>query len=181
MAVTWILVLFDAAKFERLTRFIPACDEDKAHQATPCLIGGDQGIGGVRELQTRFRFSIGDFDWPQDYRFPLPQLGGFSDLRFKNLHLWGDFNINVASVMTEQVIPLVLIALFTVLIIYALFRIGWARNTRDVMIIMFTGAMAAYLTLTIVGSFFRGQGQELVLPTDIKVDCGTLAAPPGCP
>ena len=181
MAVTWVLILFDAAKFERATRFIPGCAEGDAHPWPPCLTGGDPGIGGSSELKNRLRFSFGDFDWPKDWHFPLPQLGGFSDLKFKNLHLWGDFNINVASVLTEQALPVGLIIGFTLLIIYALFRIGWARNTRDVLIIMFTGAMAAYLTLTIVGSYFRGQGQALVLPTDVKVDCGTLAAPPGCP
>jgi len=180
MVVTWVLILFDAAKFEQLTRFIPSC-KDEPHPWPPCLTGGSQGIGGVRELQTRLHFSIGNFDWPRDYKFPLPQFWGFSELRFKNLHLWGNFHINVAAVMTEQIIPLSVIIILTLLIIYALFRVGWARNTRDVLIIMFTGAMAAYLTLTIVGSFFRGQGQALTVPSSIHVDCGTLASPPGCP
>lgn len=181
MAVTWLLVLFDAAKFERLTRFIPSCNEAEAHHWPPCLIGGEQGLGGARELQTRLRFSIGNLDWPQDWSFPLPKFGGLSELHFKNLHLWGDFNINVAAVIVEQVIPLLVIVGLALLIIYVLFRFGWVRTTRDVMIIMFTGAMASYLTLTIIGSFFRGAGQELVLPTDVRVDCGTLPTPPGCP
>ena len=180
MAVTWLLVLFDAGKFERLTRFFPTCNEEEPHHWPPCLVG-DTGLEGLRELQTRMRFSIGDFDWPQDWRFPLPKLGGFSELRFKNLHLWGDMNINVPAVMVEQVLPLLIIVGLALLIIYVLFRIGWVRTTRDVMIVMFTGAMASYLALTIIGSFFRGPGQALVLPTDVRVDCGTIPTPPGCP
>jgi hypothetical protein len=37
---------------------------------------------------------------------------------------------------------------------------------------MFTGVMVAYLVLSMVGSFFRGQGQNLIWPTEIKVDEG---------
>jgi len=181
MAITWLLVLFDAGKFERLTRFFPTCSEDAQHHWPPCLTGGANGLGGARELYTRLRFSIGDFDWPQDWRFPLPKLGGFSELHFKNLHLWGDMNINVAAVMVEQVIPLVIVFGLAALLVYGLFRIGWVRTTRDVMIVLFTGAMSSYLALTIVGSFFRGAGQALIPPTDLRVDCGTVPAPPGCP
>jgi hypothetical protein len=181
MAVTWLLVLFDAGKFERLTRFFPTCAEEAVHHWPPCLAGGPEGLGGVRELETRLRFSIGGLDWPQDWRFPLPKLGGISELHFKNLHLWGDMNINVAAVMVEQVIPLLIIFGLAFLWVYVLFRVGWVRTTRDVMIVLFTGAMAAYLALTIVGSFFRGPGQALLPPTDLRVDCGTVPTPPGCP
>jgi len=70
------------------------------------------------------------------------------------------------------VIPLSSIVFFALLIIYVLFRMGWVRTRRDVMIVMFTGVMAGYLALTLVGSFLRGQGQDLILPWDIKVDEG---------
>jgi hypothetical protein len=60
----------------------------------------------------------------------------------------------------------------TLLIIYATFRVGWLRTRRDLFIVMFTAVMAAYLTLSMVGSFFRGQGQALIWPTEIKVDEG---------
>jgi hypothetical protein len=32
--------------------------------------------------------------------------------------------------------------------------------------------MAGYLALTLVGAFFRGPGQDLIWPTEIKVDEG---------
>jgi hypothetical protein len=40
------------------------------------------------------------------------------------------------------------------------------------MIVMFTGVIFAYLTLAMVGSFFRGEGQDLIAPWNIKVDEG---------
>jgi hypothetical protein len=40
------------------------------------------------------------------------------------------------------------------------------------MIVMFTGVMAGYLALTLVGSFLRGAGQDLIAPWDIQVDEG---------
>ena len=75
--------------------------------------------------------------------------------------------------MAEQVIPLTLtIVVFPGLIIYTLFRIGWVRTRRDVLIVMFTGAVMAFVTLTLVAAFFRGQGQDLIWPWKIKVDEG---------
>ena len=40
------------------------------------------------------------------------------------------------------------------------------------MIVMFTSVMAGYLALTLVGSFVRGPGADLIPPWDIKVDEG---------
>jgi hypothetical protein len=70
------------------------------------------------------------------------------------------------------VLPLVTIVSFAVLIIYVLFRLGWVRTRRDVFIVMFTGVLTAYLTLSMVGSFFRGEQQALIWPWEIKVDEG---------
>jgi len=185
IGVTWLLVLFDAAKFEKLFRWIPSCDINSAtgnlqgHQFPPCLADtaeGHVGFLGARDFQTRFMFSIGDLDWPADVdHIPWPlndwtwNLGAIG---LSGIHGWGGEHLNLAAAFAEQILPLVLIFFFTVLIIYILFRVGWVRNIRDIMIVMFTGALAAYLTLTIVGAFFRGAGQALILPTDIKVDEG---------
>ena len=81
-------------------------------------------------------------------------------------------HLNIPSIMAEQVIPLSSIAFFAVAIIYVLFRIGWLRNKRDLFIVMFTAVLVAYLTLSMVGSFFRGEGQNLIWPWEIKVDEG---------
>jgi hypothetical protein len=37
-----------------------------------------------------------------------------------------------------------------------------AQTKRDHMIMQFSGFIAVYVTLTIIGTFFRGQGLELV-------------------
>jgi hypothetical protein len=81
-------------------------------------------------------------------------------------------NLNVATIMAEQVIPLSTIVFLAIAIIYVLFRIGWLRTRRDLFIVMFTAVMVSYLTLSMVGSFFRGEGQALIPPWDIKVDEG---------
>ena len=183
-----ILVSFDAGdrtKFEYATRWIPACEQGAAHQGTPCLQDGESGkhvgMTGTNDLSSRLRFyvpfpavlGIDDkkLDWPGDLsHIPVP----FNDVCFQwhGQHLWCDMHINLPVTMTQQVIPLTVIALATVTIIYALFRIGWIRTRRDLFICMFTGVMVAYLVLSMVGSFFRGQGQALIWPTEIKVDEG---------
>jgi hypothetical protein len=48
-------------------------------------------------------------------------------------------------------------------------RATLARTRRDHMILMFSGFIAVYVTLTVVGTFFRGPGQNLV-PYSIFVD-----------
>ena len=81
-------------------------------------------------------------------------------------------NLNVANIMAEQVLPLSTIVFFSLLIIYVLFRLGWLRTKRDLFIVMLTGVMVAYLVLSLVGSFFRGQSQALIWPWEVKVDPG---------
>lgn len=184
-------------KTEMLTRWIPACSPDATHQGTPCLRdeeGADHlGLVTGKDLSKRLEFSFpfpdfaldilsnekdeeatdrdGKLDWPRDIdHVPVP----FNnvDCCYGSLHLWKDMHLNIPSIMAEQVMPLSTIVFFALLIIYVLFRLGWVRTRRDVFIIMFTGVMAAYLTLSMVGSFFRGEGQGLIPPWDIKVDEG---------
>jgi menaquinol-cytochrome c reductase cytochrome b/c subunit len=192
-----LLVIFDAGDrthTEYLTRWIPSCEVPPVdaqghaaviHQTTPCLTDAagvsHAGLTGTSELYTRFQFAIpfphvlgvndGYLDWPKDVtNIPVP----FNNICFQwhGQHLWCDMHINLPATMTQQVIPLSTIAFFAVLIIYVLFRIGWLRTRRDIFIVMFTAVMASYLTLSIVGSFFRGQGQALIWPWQIHVDPG---------
>jgi hypothetical protein len=176
-------------KTEMMTRWIPSCDSDDAHAGMPCLTDEEgvshQGIISTKDIAKRLQFSFpipewfgeptsdGEMDWPQDVdKIPVPFNGATCDLSYGSLHLWCDMNLNIATIMAEQVIPLVTIVFLAVAIIYVLFRIGWLRTRRDLFIVMFTSVMVAYLTLSMVGSFFRGQGQALIPPWDIKVDEG---------
>jgi hypothetical protein len=186
------LVVFDSGDrthTEYFTRWIPSCNpevqDSGAHAKTPCLtdaVAGDHvGLAGTADLANRLHFAVpfphilgindGWIDWPKDLsNIPVP----FNNVCFQwhNQHLWCDMHINLPTTMTQQVIPLSTIAILTVVIIYALFRIGWLRTRRDLFIVMFTGVMTAYLVLSMVGSFFRGQGQALIWPWEIKVDPG---------
>lgn len=188
VTVSVALVVFDSGdrtQTEYLTRWIPSCDPAAEHQGTPCLrdeAGAEHlGIVSTKDFSKRLEFSIPfpnmlgvsdkNLDWPRDLdRIPVP----FNNIcgNIGSFHLWCGMNLNIPAIMAEQVIPLVTIVFFALLIIYVLFRIGWVRTRRDVFIIMFTGVMAAYLTLSMVGSFFRGQGQALIWPWEIKVDEG---------
>ncbi len=197
LVVSFGLVVVDAGDTtgtERLTRWIPACSEDAVHAAWPCLRdepGAEhKGILSTKDFSKRLEFSIGHLDWPEDFsRVPWPfnrtnedgwsitdpkgwgdwNLGGIG---LGNIHGWGGEHLNIPSAVAEQVIPLSTIAFFALLILYVLFRLGWLRTRRDVMIVMFTGVMAGYLALTLVGSFVRGPGADLIPPWDIKVDEG---------
>ena len=188
--VSFGLVVLDAGDrthTEYLTRWIPPCDLEASHQGLPCLRTDEGlkhlGIVNTKDLSKRLQFSVpspkifgnptadGHLDWPEDVdKIPVP----FNNLdwSWKNFHLWHDMNINLPAVIAEQVIPLSTIVFFAVLIIYVLFRLGWVRNRRDIFIIMFTAVIFSYLALSLVGSFFRGQGQGLIWPTEIKVDEG---------
>ncbi len=188
--VSAVLVAFDAGDrthTEYLTRWIPSCDPEAQHQGFPCLRdekgAGHLGIVTTKDIAKRLQFSFpvpkifgeptsdGELDWPQDLdRIPVP----FNNIcgNIGSFHLWCDMNLNIPAIIAEQVIPLSSIAFFALLIIYVLFRLGWVRTKRDVFIIMFTGVLASYLTLSMVGSFFRGPGQALIWPWEIKVDEG---------
>ncbi|MCH7484653.1 MAG: hypothetical protein IIA90_05835 [Chloroflexi bacterium] len=182
------LVSFDAGErtyAERLTRWIPSCNAEAQHQGTPCLQDAEgeehTGLLSTKDISKRLEFSVpwpnflgvddSNLDWPRDLdRIPVP----FNNIcgNVGSFHLWCDMNLNIPSIMAEQVIPLSTVAGFAVAIIYVLFRVGWLRTKRDLFIVMFTAVLVAYLALSMVGSFFRGEGQNLIWPWEIKVDEG---------
>lgn len=186
--ISGLLVVFDAGDrthTEYLTRWIPACEVGAAHQGTPCLRDAEgashTGIITTNDIATRMEMSMpfphilgiddGHLDWPGDLdNIPVP----FNSIcgNIGSFHLWCDMHINAPATFTQQVLPLSMIAVLSVSLIYVLFRIGWLRTKRDLFIVMFTAVMAAYLTLSMVGSFFRGHGQALIWPWEIKVDEG---------
>lgn len=109
-------------------------------------------------------------DWTKSIWTPLPGLstGG---LDFAH---WNVFNpnanatnlhINLPALIVEQLIPIACMAIAPVILVF-LIR-PWGRSMRDAMIALFTGFMACWLTLTIVGTAFRGQAMELLPPWEI--------------
>jgi len=172
--VTWILVLFDAGKFERITRWFPGLtpvEEQRSVEVSPGVFetateSVTKGFLSTKDLAKRWEWSIGKLDWPEDFdHIPIP----FNDMSWIP---WHGMNINLPTTLAEQILPLSLIFLLAVLAIVIQWRFGWVKTRRDVFIVMFTGVMAGYLVLSVIGSFFRGQGQALIPPWDIKVDPG---------
>lgn len=190
VVVSVFLVVVDAGDrthTEYVTRWIPSCEIGAEHQGWPCLKDDEGakhlGIVSTKDLAKRLEFSFpvpkifgnptsdGKLDYPRDVdHIPVP----FNNIcdNIGSFHLWCDMHLNIATIMAEQVIPLVTVVGMALLIIYVTFRVGWLRTKRDLFIVMFTAVMASYLTLSMVGSFFRGQGQALIWPTEIKVDEG---------
>jgi len=77
---------------------------------------------------------------------------------------WYDLNLNLPAFVVEILIPTLTMVGLPLLLIYVLWRIGWLRTRRDVMLVLFTGFLATYWTMTVVGAAFRGAGQLLVWP-----------------
>ncbi len=192
LVVTAALVAFDAGdrtRTEYATRWIPSCDHalNTGHAGLPCLRdpGGVKhtGLITMKDISKRLEFSFpfpkifgeptsdGQMDWPRDLdHIPVP----FNnvDCCYGSLHLWKDMHLNIANIMAEQVLPLCTIVFLALLLLYILFRLGWLRTRRDVFIVMLTAVMVSYLTLSMIGSFFRGQSQALIWPWEVKVDPG---------
>lgn len=151
LLINWLLILFDAGKFEKITRWFPG-------------LQGQKGLLGVKDFETRFAWP----EWSKSIPVPFNDV----DAHFKGLHLWPDFHLNLPGMLAGQVIPLSLIFIFTLVLLYALYMFGWLRTRRDLVIALFTGFFFTYFALTITGSFFRGPGQDLVPPWGIVVDEG---------
>ncbi len=185
---------FVSFKTEMLTRWVPACSANPEDVSWPCLrdeAGADHtGFVSTKDVSKRLEFDVFGVNWPDDldhvawpfnrrnedgWSITDPKGWGdwnLSSIGLGSIHGWGGEHLNIPAAVAEQVIPLSGIAFSALFIIYIFFRLGWVRTRRDVMIVMFTGVMFGYLALTLIGSFFRGEGQELIGPWDIKVDEG---------
>src|SRR3970040_1015264 len=121
---------------ERFTRWIPACPEESAAVDWPCLRdeagAAHKGIVSTKDIAKRLEFEVLGVKWPEDLDhigWPFNDSLGDWDLGaigLPNIHGWGGEHLNIPAATAEQVIPLSSIAFFAVLIIYILFRLGWA-------------------------------------------------------
>lgn len=159
IALTVLLILFDAGKFEPITRWFPGLPEG-------------QGLNGTRTLQTDWQWSAGSLDYPQDFT-SVPAPFDINNINLpgdrKVFLYWNDGEIDLVAFMVEQVIPVTVIIVLSVVLVLILKALRWAATTRDVMIALFSGFMAVFLVLTVVGTAFRGEGQNLVPPWDVPV------------
>jgi hypothetical protein len=142
-------------------------------------------LGGLVPLLQKGAGHDGTLDWPKDFtRIPIP-FNGTSFPRWGTYHgepppqwyqdlpgwLTGllpyDLNLNLPSFLVEILIPTLIMVGLPALMIYILWRMNWVNTRRDVMLALFSGFIAAYWVMTIVGAGFRGAGQELVWPWDV--------------
>jgi hypothetical protein len=146
---TWSLILWDSGK---IAFFLKKWFG---------LSGGDttRFLENVRSIQTQLPWP----DWSRHITylpFNLKILGaGFQHLDFP---AW----------LVEQGIPTAVLVGFPALMIYTMWKLGWVVTRRDALIALFSGFVAAYGVLTLTGTAFRGQGQQLVFPWELKVSEG---------
>jgi len=73
-----------------------------------------------------------------------------------------DLDVNFPAMIVEQIIPVTMMVGLPLLLSAVAWKLKLAQTKRDHMILQFSGFIAVYVTLTIIGTFFRGQGLELV-------------------
>ena len=74
--------------------------------------------------------------------------------------------------LVSQGVPQLALVGLPVIMIYTLWKLGWVETRRDALLALFSGFIGAYGVLTLVGTAFRGQGQDLVFPWELKVSEG---------
>ena len=79
-----------------------------------------------------------------------------------------DINLNIPELFVAQIIPVSSMIGLPILLSIALWKTGEAKTRRDHMIAQFSGFIATYIVLTIIGTAFRGQGMELLPPWLVK-------------
>ena len=153
-------------------------------------------VRNTRAIQTEWTWRIpvkglqlgggdGHLDWPRDFQhIPMPfngtswpKWGGDSGAPppewYQHLPgwltglFWYDLNLNLPAFVVEILIPTMVMVGLSALLIYLLWRVGWLRTRRDVMVALFSGFLVVYWVMTIVGAAFRGAGQDLVLPWSV--------------
>ncbi len=129
--------------------------------------GGLDWFRNLRGLDTgipweSIGFTIGDFKMFEDWRaIPLGIPGTTTDPWLLNL--------NFPSFLSQQLVPVATMVGLPVLFVLFCKLLGWIQTRRDIALLIFSAFIGVYLTTTIVGTAFRGQGQDLKPPWDIVV------------
>ena len=153
---TWLLILWDSGK---IAFFLHDWFR---------LSGGDslRFLENVRSMQSQLPWP----DWSREITYLpfnlriLDGTGSGGPTTFQHLDFPGW--------LVEQAIPIAFIVGLPSLLIYAMWRMGLVVTRRDALLALFGGFVASYGVLTLTGTAFRGQGQELVFPWELKVSEG---------
>ncbi len=146
---TWFLILWDSGK---IAFFL--------HDWFG-LSGGDslRFLENVRSIQTQLPWP----EWSRNITYsPINIVIIGEDFQHLDFPAW----------LVEQGIPTMAMVGMSAMLIFSLWKVGWVVTRRDALIVLFSGFVAAYGVLTLTGTAFRGQGQELVFPWDLSVSEG---------
>lgn len=129
--------------------------------------GGLDWFRNLRGLDTgipweSLGFTIGGFTMFEDWRaIPLGIPGTTTDPWLLNL--------NFPSFLSQQIVPVATMVGLPILFVLFCKALGWIHTRRDIALLIFSAFIGVYITTTIVGTAFRGQGQDLKPPWDIVV------------
>lgn len=158
---TLLLILFDDAQHAKLY-------EKLMNRGVPASITGADGklvhnpdfndfpIAALRNL----RAIQNEIPWPKSWtKVPI----GDKLIRTDLLGLPKiSLNVNIPGLLVEQIIPVSCMVGLPILLSIVAWKTKIAQTKRDHMILQFSGFIAVYVTLTIVGTYIRGEGLALV-------------------
>ena len=155
---TTLLIFYDASFHVRIyewvanpgeNRFLTGGGENPAFNGWPEALNWAKSL---RSLQT-------EVNWPSEIEaIPL----GSKVLRTDLLGLPAiNLDVNVPAMIVEQIIPVSLMVGLPLLLSAVAWKVKLAQTKRDHMIMQFSGFIAVYVTLTVIGTFFRAEGLEL--------------------
>lgn len=140
---TLLLIFYDASMHVRIYEWVTGGDWPTALNWAKSL----------RSLQT-------EINWPSQIEsIPI----GSKVLRTDLLGLPAiNLDIDIPALLVEQIIPVSAMVGLPLLLAAVASKVGIAQTKRDHMIMQFSGFIAVYVTLTVIGTFFRGAGLELI-------------------
>ena len=163
--VTIWLILYDASKHVEWVETIIRGTGLNSDFIWPAWLDWARNLRGldVGINWSDLSFSIGDFKLFEDWRaIPI-------GIPFTTESPWL-LNLNFPSFLSQQIVPVVtMVGGPLALVWFTKRKLGWIKTRRDIAILIFSGFISVYLVLTIVGTTFRGQAQELRPPWDIVV------------
>ncbi|MQC16944.1 MAG: hypothetical protein DWG82_01760 [Chloroflexi bacterium] len=148
-----LLIFYDEAKHVQIYEWIRNGELNR-NPGDPGFVSWPESLHfmrGMRGLQN-------ELDWPAwMLDVPLGNLLRTDLLGFPAIELdW-----NIPAWLVEQFIPVNMMVGLPLLLSFAAHKRGLAKTRRDHMILQFAGFIAVFITLTVVGTFFRGEGLVL--------------------
>lgn len=140
---TTLLIFYDESKHIQLFEMVAGKD------SWPEQLNFMRGLRGIQN----------EINWPA-WTLDVP-LGNVLRLDLLGLPKI-ELDWNIPGFIVEQFIPVNTMVGLPILLSLVAHKLKIAQTKRDHMILQFSGFIAVYVTLTIVGTYFRGEGLALV-------------------